>query len=344
MKETLSTISERTGISITTISRVLSGKSDKYRISKATAAIIEEEARRCNYTPSVLAQSLRTNKANTIGLIIPTLSNPYFADIASSIITAVKARGYTAIVVDTMENEENQKSCLSALLSRKVDGIIAAPCGKNREMFEEINNSVVPVVLVDRYFEGSNIPYVTSNNFKGAVDATTYLLQEGHTNIACIQGDVDSIPTKRRVSGYIKALKDNGMEDNMLIVGDSYSIQNGYLEGKLLLNRTPRPTAIFATSYTILLGVLRAIHDSGLSIPEDISIIGFDDNVSLDYMLPPVTRISQPVDEMGRLAARLLFENISRKDRISSHVELTAEIIVKDSVKSILNQATAGQR
>lgn len=335
MKETLSSISERTGISITTISRVLNGKTEKYRISKETAARIEEEARRCNYTPSALAQSLRTNKTKSIGLIIPTLSNPYFADIASSIITAVKAREYTAIVVDTMESEENQKSCLSALLSRKVDGIIAAPCGENREMFEEINNNVVPVVLVDRYFEGSNISYVTSNNYKGALDATEYLIKSGHSRIACIQGNADSITTKRRVNGYIKALCDNGIEDKTLIVGDSYSVQNGYLECKLLLNKTPRPTAIFATSYTILLGVLRAIHDSGLRIPEDISIIGFDDNVSLDYMLPPVTRVSQPVDEMGRLAVRLLFENISRKERISSHIELTAGIIVKDSVKTI---------
>lgn len=335
MKETLTSISERIGVSPATISRIVNGKAEKYRISNETVEKVMTEVRRCNYTPSVLAQSLRTNKTSTIGLILPSVSNPFFADMADAIITDANARGYTTIVVDNLENETTQRSCLSTLISRKVDGIIAAPCGSNPSLFEEINRTSVPVVLVDRYFEDSNISYVTSNNYKGAFDATELLIRNGHERIVCIQGDTDSLPNKRRVGGFLAALKKHGIERQATVMGDAFSIQNGYLETKLLLNINPRPTAIFALSYTILLGVIRAMQDSSLRIPDDISVISFDENLSLDYMTPPMTRVSQPVEEMGKLASKLLFSSIESKTRKNTRLELVTEIKVRESVRSI---------
>lgn len=333
MKETLATIAARLNVSTTTISRVLSGKAEKYRIKEETVERILNEVHRCNYTPSVLAQSLRKNKTHTIGLILPTISNPYFADMASAIIAEAREKDYTTIIVDSMEDEDNQRRAISALLSRKVDGIIAAPCGTNPTLFEEVRKTI-PLVLVDRYFENSKIPYVTANNYKGAFEAVELLAQNGHTSIACIQGDRDSVPNKARVRGYMDALRKYGI-DQPLVVGDAFSVQNGYLETKLLLSRSARPTAIFALSFTILLGVLKAIRDSRLSIPEDISILSFDDQVSLDYMIPPMTRVSQPVEEMGRLASKLLFDYIERKSDSITQLALSTTIIAKSSVAPV---------
>ena len=335
MKETLTTISERIGVSPATISRIVNGKADKYRISKETVDKVMAEVNRCNYTPSILAQSLRTNKTSTIGLMLPSVSNPFFADMADAIITDANTKGYTTIVVDNMENEAIQRACLSTLISRKVDGIIAAPCGSDPSLFEEINRTTVPIVLVDRYFEDSNLSHVTSNNYKGAYDATRFLIMNGHERIACIQGDTDSLPNKRRVSGFMAALKEYGFENKAVIAGDAFSIQNGYLETKLLLNMTPRPTAIFALSYTILLGVIKAVQDSGIRIPEDISVISFDENISLDYMTPPMIRVSQPVEEMGKLASKLLFSSIENKTRKTHKLELVTTLKAGQSVRPL---------
>lgn len=331
MKETLASIAARIGVSTTTISRVLSGKADKYRISAQTVERVLVEVQKCNYTPSALAQSLRKNKTHTIGLILPTIANPYFADMASAIIAEARDKDYTTIIVDSMEDEVNQRHALTTLLARKVDGIIAAPCGSDPRFFEEIRKTV-PLVLVDRYFENSRIPYVTANNYRGAFEATELLVRNGHRNIACIQGDIDSVPNKARVKGYQDALRKIKPDAASLIVGDAFSIQNGYLETKLLLSRTPRPTAIFALSFTILLGALKAIRDTSFRIPEDISLIAFDNHVSLDYMTPPMTRVSQPVEEMGKLASKLLFDYIENKTDSITQLELATTIISKSSI------------
>ncbi len=338
MKETLSSISKRLGVSTSTVSRILSGKAEQYRISEATVAKVRKEAERCSYTPSIVAQSLRTKKTKTIGVIIPSVSNPYFADIAGAVIAEANERGYAAMILDTMENERNQRSCLSTLVHRKVDGIIAAPCGNDRALFEEIDKSI-PVVLVDRYFLDTRLSYVTNNNFKGAYDAAMFLLDHGHRDIACIQGDKSSLQNIKRVGGFRKALKTAGITSEPVIVGDAFSVQNGYLETKLLLNRPDRPTAIFALSYTILLGVIRALKDSSVSVPEDISLVSFDDNIGLDYMTPPITRVRQSVEEMGRLSTKLLFGRLTEDNAKPAQIELSASLLIRDSVKTILQKS-----
>lgn len=311
MKETLATMSARIGVSKTVISRVLTGQSKKYRISDETVKKVLAEAQRCNYSPSLVAQSLRKNRTETIGLLIPSVANPFFADMASVIIAEAHSRHVTTIVVDMMEDGSNQDEAVTTVLSRQVDGIIVIPCAENPTLLEEINRTVVPIVLVDRYYDEAPLSYVTTNNYKGGLMATEVLLSNGHKRIACIQGVPDTMPNQMRVRGYRRAMEDAGLAGNELIVGNEFSTQNGYLETKLLLGSNPRPTAIFALSNTILLGAIKAIREAGLSIPEDISVISFDNNKYLDYMVPPIHRISQPVEDMAKLASRILFEKIA---------------------------------
>ncbi len=335
MKETLSSIANRTGYSVATVSRVLNGVAAKYRISEKAQKTIIKEAHRCNYSPNVIARNLRTNRSNTIGLILPSVANPYFADLSSAIISEANKNGYTTIVADSLENEDNQKANVAMLISRRVDGIIAAPCGSDPELFEEIYKSDIPIILVDRYFKGSHLPYVTTNNYSGGLLATNYLIRNGHRNIVCIQGATNSEPNHKRVEGYLEALRKAGCENEALVTGNEFSLQNGYVETKALLKTGQHPTAILALSNTIGLGVIKAIREEGLSIPEDISLVSYDNNIYMDYLVPSVTRISQPVEDMARHAARLLFDSIEKKKVLMTKTELSPNLIVRDSVRKI---------
>ncbi len=332
MKETLAGLASKTGFSITTISRVLSGKADQHRISPETREKILAAARESNYFPNLVAQNLRTNRTDTIGLMLPSVANPYFADIASSVIEEARRRNYTTIVVDSAENPEIEKAGISSLMSRQVDGIIAVPCGDDPVLFEEINRKFLPVILIDRYFSTSMLPYITTNNYLGSVEATGHLIMNGHSDIACIQGVVSSLPNRKRVSGYLAALDKAGIKERAIVVGNEFSAQNGYLETKLLLNKADRPTAIFALSNTIMLGAVKAIREAGLRIPEDISIVAFDNNIYMDYMTPAITRVGQPTEEMGKLATKLLFECIASGNRSTTQIELAPTLITRSSV------------
>lgn len=335
-KTTLETISRNTGFSVSTVSRVLNDKGHQSRISKKTIEIIANEANRLGYAQNLVAIKLRTSKTHTIGLIVPSLSNSYFAEMASVIISEANKLGYTTVVTDTMESEESQDSAISTMISKEVDGIIIAPCGEDPRYLEQTNEQYSPIMLIDRYYESSPLSYVVTNNLHGGYMATKYLLQNGHRHIACIQGTHNTSPNKKRVEGYLKALKEYDILDNQYIVGNEFSVQNGYLETKLILNRKNRPTAIFALSNNICLGAIKAIREAGLNIPDDISIISFDNNIYLDYLTPPITRVEQKVDVMGKLAMKLLNDTIQDHISVNSQIEISTNILVRESVAPMI--------
>ena len=210
----------------------------------------------------------------------------------------------------------------------------SASCGP-QGLFESVNNDVVPVVLVDRSYSNSTISQITSNNYKGAYDSTNMLISHHHRDIVCIQGNKESVPNNKRVAGYVDAMKAAGLDATVNVTGDSFSVQNGYLETKLLLSRESMPTAILALSYTILLGVLKALRESNVKVGKEMSLIAFDDNISMDYMSPAITRVSQPIEEMGRLAIKVLFDMIKTGTRMVSQIELSTELIVRDSIRML---------
>lgn len=302
-KETLLSLSEKTGFSVSTVSRVLSGKGRQYRICDKTINHIIEVARSCNYSPDLIAQSLRVRKTNTVGLTVPNIANPFFATLASVIINQFKDRGYNTIIADTMENEKNEMHTIRSYVARKVDGIIAVPVGTSPDFLEEVSRTV-PVVLIDRYFENTNLPYVCTDNYTGGYMAAEHLIMKGYKNILALQGVRTSMPNKERLRGVAQAVADHaGYEVRKRTAGDSFSVENGYREALVALSSDDRPDAIFAFSTTILLGVIRAVRELGLNVPGDVALVSFDNNLFLDYLEPSVTRIGQPVNIIGKLAA-----------------------------------------
>lgn len=334
---TLESISKELGISVSTVSRVLNGKSDKFRISKKTQELIFQTAKKLNYTPNQLARGLRLKKTFTIGYIIPDISNPFFSSIAQSVERSARKFGYSVLLSDSEESTEIEKQILKLILQRKVDGLIISPVGQDVKHILDAQQKHIPIVLIDRYFPNLNIPFVTSDNYRGALEAVSYLIENGHKRIACIQGLQNTMPNIDRVKGYKEAfIKHNLPIDESLIVGDSFGEENGYIETKILLKRTEKPSAIFAVSNLISLGVLRALREENLDVPKDISIISFDDQPYSSLLATPMTTVTQQSSEIGFIATKLLIDNIDSKRIVESNgIFLPTKLILRKSVKRI---------
>lgn len=333
-KITINDISEYIGVSATTISRVLSGKSKQFRISDATCEKVMCAVKELNYKPNIIARNLRNKKSHTLGLLVPGIDNPFFANIASAVINEANKYAYTVILLDTHDNTADEDKAVDTLVSRNVDGIIVVPCGNSPENFLKLKEDM-PVVLIDRYFEGENLDYVATDNYQGGYDATSILLTAGHKDILCIQGNPLSVSSKKRIQGYCDALSKASLSDHALICGNDFTVNNGYIETKLAVESGKKFTAIFALSNTILLGAIKAISEHGLTIPDDISIISFDENLYLDFLNPPITRISQPLDSISSVAVKILMENIDNRSTSSPKgILLSPSVVYRSSVTS----------
>ena len=333
-KINITDIAEKTGLSITTVSRVLNGKAQQYRIGKKSQQKIEEAAKEMHYIPNHFAANLRSGKSNTIALIVPSLANPFFASIASEINSEIRKSGYITMISDSDENTEIEKMVLEQLSARNIEGLIIAPCGDQWGHIKNLYDKGLPVICIDRYFEDLDLPYVSTDNYDGAYQATLFLIKSGHSAIACIQGVQESTPNRLRVKGFIDALKKSDIND-YYVVGDDFTLQNGYLETKLLLQQKKHPTAILALSNTIAMGCMRALKEENKKIPDDISLITFDEHPYLDFLSTPLSCVAQPVSDISKIATKFLFSIINNREIKINHVLLKPEIKIKESIKRV---------
>ncbi|MEO1263309.1 MAG: LacI family DNA-binding transcriptional regulator [Bacteroidota bacterium] len=309
---TIKQIADMLNISSTTVSRVLNGRARQYRISERTEQLVREAAEKHHFQPNQIALNLRLNKTNTIGLVIPDISNPFFANLARTAETALRLRDKMILLCDTNDDTVREKESLQLLMGRKVDGLLVAPVGLSGSHFESFTH--IPTVFIDRYFTELPIPFVATDNFQGAYEATEYLIKKGHRHITCIQGLELTVSNRERVKGFTEAMKDHGlpMLDDQ-VVGDDFSIANGH-SAMLKLASKNRPTAIFALNNQIAIGAMQAIHELGLRIPQDVSIISFDEQPYFELTAPPVTTVRQPVAEIGEAAVQSLFDLMEGKN------------------------------
>jgi LacI family transcriptional regulator len=331
---TLKRIAEKLGVSPTTVSRVLSGQARKYRISKETEAAVRKLAREHNFVPNQVARGLRLKKTSTIGLIIPDISNPFFAAIARQIALGARRHGYSVILCDSQDNVELEIQSLELLRTQNVEGLVLCPVGQSADHLKMFERGRLPIVLADRYFPTLQMAYVASDNVAGAREATAYLIQRGHRRVACLQGLRGASPNEDRLRGYRDALAAHRIPvDDGLIVGDSFSEQNGYIETKLLVRAQKPFTAILALSNLIALGALRALAEENIRVPDDVSIISFDDQPYLAYLATPMTAVAQRHHELGDVAVKLLFDQIrSPQAAASGGILLPTHLIHRQSV------------
>lgn len=328
-------IAAQAGLSISTVSRVLNGKADEYRISKKSQKLVTKIAGELNYVPNQFAANLKSGKSRTIALMVPSLDNPFFAKIASNINSEIRKYGYHTIISDSGENPDIEKTELRQLIARNIEGLIIVPCGNNYREIKELHNQGLPLVCIDRYFDSLDIPYVATDNYSGAYLATKNLIDHGHHNIVCIQGVSISNTNKLRVKGFTEALTASGIE-KFKIIGNDFTTKNGYCETQRLIDQgTDIPTAIFTLSNTIAMGCMKALKENNLKVPEDISLITFDDHPYLDFLSTPLTSIAQPTYEISKKAVDYIFSILLKKELRNCQLLLEPKLKIRKSVCNV---------
>ncbi|WP_420454368.1 LacI family DNA-binding transcriptional regulator [Rubrivirga sp.] len=334
MAVTLNDIAERVGVSVSTVSRVLNKKATSHRISTDTESLVLQAARDLDYKANHLARGLRLSQTNTIGVVAPDVSNPFFARVVKRIQTRAHALGYSLIVCDSDESLDLEVEQVNLLYRKRVDGLIAMPVGQHFEHFEEWAGREVPLVLVDRGTDALEVDSVIVDNYRGAFEATEHFLDHGHHQIAVVQGLGGTSTNTDRLAGYHDALAARGVSaDDRLLVGGDFGEATGYAATGHLLDLDRPPTAIFATGDLITLGALQAIDERGLSIPDDVSLISFDDFDFAPFLRCPLTAVEQPKGPMGEAAVDLFADQIVRPGRAPRRVTLRPRLVVRESVR-----------
>ncbi|MBT8400721.1 MAG: LacI family transcriptional regulator [Rhodothermia bacterium] len=329
-------IATKAGVSVSTASRVLNNKASEYRISEDTETLVRKVAQDLGYRPNHVARGLRLQTTNTVGLVAPDISNPFFASIVKRVQTVAHDLGYSLVVCNTNEDSELEEEHLNLLDRKRVDGLIAMPVGQDSSEYHAWIETGVPLVLVDRCFDDLDVPSVVVDNYAGAYQATSFLADSGHRRIAFIQGLPGTYTNSERLRGYRDALHDHELyQDDRLVVGGDFREENGYIETKLLLGLDDRPTVIFASSDLITLGALKAIYEDGLEIPRDLSLLSFDDFDFAPFLKCPLTVVRQPRELMGEVAMKLLAQQLENASAEKKRVVLRPEFILRDSVAPV---------
>jgi LacI family transcriptional regulator len=336
MVTTLKDVAKLAKVHSSTVSRVLRGNSD-LRIPEATQQKIIRAAKELNYYPDQTARSLRLKKSFSIGLIVPDITNPFFARIARSIEICSFETEYTLIVCNTDENQEKETHFINELLSRGIDGLIIAPVQDCIDHIRVLKDKKFPFVLVDRFFDQMETNAVVSNNEDSAYEAVSYLANLGHRRIAMIKGRNNIYTIQKRLVGYQRAIERlNLANDPKQIAGDGFCLEDGYEAALQVLNLPERPTAMLVSGNLVTVGVLKAIIEKGLSIPDDISVIAYADNVFSPYLFVPLTTVSHPLTEMGHRAFHLLREHMEAKEPLPfSKIVIQTQFEIRDSVMKL---------
>lgn len=344
MAITLVDIAKKSGLSVSTVSRVINKKTKKYRISREVELMVLKAAKELNYRPNQLARSLRLKKTQTIGLVAPDISNPFFAQIIKTIQTEVHKLHYSLVVCDSDESLELEVEHTNLLFSKGIDGLIVMPVGQQYQHFKFLLENGVPVVTVDRGFDELRTNMVVIDNYGGAFQAVEHLLSRGHRRIAIIQGLPGTFTSIGRLEGYRAALGKYGVPiDESLVVGKDFRKESGYIETKFLLQSLKRPSALFTTSDLITLGALQAISEEGLRIPGDISLVAFDDLESAEFFNCPITAVAQPKETLGEVAVKLLSDELSTPGQHEvKKIVLKPSLILRSSVRTISEPRLAG--
>ena len=328
---TINDVAKKAGVSITTVSHVINETRfvSKELIEKVNQAIVD-----VGYYPNQLARGLRSGVTATIGLMIPDNSNPFFADVAKIIETYGFENGYSVILCNSAGDQNKEAAYIDTLLSHQIDGIIFISVNSIFENLKKIKERNIPFVVVDRDIPDYDGDTVLVNNEVGGYLATKYLLDLGHTKIACFEGASNLTPSSDRAKGYLRAHREAGIpvDEKYFVTGD-FTYQSGELAFDKICALEDRPTAIFACNDMMAIGALKRAKSLKIHIPEEISIIGFDDITFASAVSPALTTINQPVEEVSKLAISILIDKIQKRSEVQpgKKIILEPKLVIRES-------------
>jgi LacI family transcriptional regulator len=322
-------IQQKTGFSYSTISRVVNGKSKEFRISDKTRQIILDAAKAVNYRPNILAQSLRMRKTFTIGLIVPDIQNPFFGELAWRIERHLRGYGYSAILCNTNEVKKDEEFYLKVLVDRQVDGIIIAPV-HTREWHEmEDIRRQRSIVLIDRIFYKTDIPWVTSANEQAAEEVASAFLRLGHERIAFLGGTQDTYMNTVRFRGYRKAFSRHGVSlDETLVFSEGYSPAAGETMMAKLVAKAPDIGAVFCVNNLVFLGAMKIVQKHEVKTGQHIVMGAFDISTYCDMFKRPLICASQNQEKLADAAVSLLIKGIQNPSGSHDHLTIPIDVSI----------------
>ncbi|TDE01171.1 LacI family DNA-binding transcriptional regulator [Jiangella asiatica] len=334
---TIRDIARLADVSKSAVARALNG--DGY-VSPELRDRVLEAARALGYKPNVMGRNLRLQRTHAIGLIIADITNPFYSFVADGVLEVARESGYRVVVLASDEDPALERQCLDLLMESRADGIVAVPTGANTRAWQQVADVGAKVVLIDRDVPGlDDVDIVRVDNVDGARTAVRHLVELGHTRIATLVGPTQISTARERLEGYRLALHDAGIAyDPRLVVSNSYKREHGTEAALELLRQPDPPTAILATNNLLGEATLLAADQLGLAIPQDISVVMFDDVPWAELTRPKLTTVSQPTRQIGRLACRQLVEQIEAARTgvpaagpADHDTALPTELLVRDS-------------
>jgi LacI family transcriptional regulator len=324
----MSDVARLAGVGTMTVSRVLNGTA---RVSEETTRRVQKAIEQLKYRPNELARVFRSQKSQTIGLIIPYLYDPFFANCAHAVTTVAKEHGYSVIITTTDENPDTEYLQAEQMLQRHVDGLVVIPAHRLESRLTRVMFGRTPVVAFDRPVSDPAIDVVLVQNTAGSRRATEHLIEHGHKRIAFMGLSRRLFTINARFLGYRRAMQDAGLEEDSFFGCDSQDDTLSTLQSKL--QGPNAPTAFFTSNTLATRYVLASLLTLGVKMPQDLALVGFDDFDLADLTSPPLTVVRQPALEMGRVAASLLFERIARGElpQTGNRIVLPVEIVLRRS-------------
>ena len=335
MAATMKDLARETGLGLATLSKYFNGGT----VREKNRVLIEAAVKKLHYVPNEVARSLKTRQSRVIGVVIPELSNAFITSIISSMEDILRKQDYAVIVCDCRSDPKREKEAVEFLLHRRVDGLISMATDMTGSHLKAALSSGVPVLLVDRLIESlrGKVSAVVIDNVHAAEQAVRKLTDLGHRQIGLVLGSPNLFTTDQRLTGYLNALKEAGITpaEEYIRYGD-YTMDGGYQAVQELLRLENRPTALFVTNFEMTIGAMLALQRSGIEVPKDLSVIGFDKLELFGEIFPDLTLIRQPQLSIGREAANLMLDMLSSRENYSPRsVTLTTELTEGSSVRPL---------
>jgi len=328
----LKDIARIAGVSPSTVSFVLNGKAKQMRISEALAGKIMEVAKKEGYHPNPVAVSLRTGKSQILGLIVETISGNFFASLARIIEDEAARFGYKVVYTSTENNRQKGKELIGMLSQRQVDGYIITPTPGMEQDVKELIADNKPVVLMDSYFPGLDVPHVLVNNYEGVMKGMEHVIEKGYRRIGFVTVDLELVQMEERLRAYHDSMQKHQLDVDSLVLSLRYDEEKeqGIQQITDFIKNTPDLEGVFfATNYLGLLG-LESIHRLGLKLPDDLAMICFDDHDVFRLYPPGITCIRQPAEEIAKTALELLMDQLGKSNTMeNTKIEVSPNLVVR---------------
>jgi LacI family transcriptional regulator len=339
---TIRDVARRAGVSTMTVSRVIN--SSGYT-SRETRARVERAVAELGYVPNALARHLRSKRTRTVALVLSDLTNPFFTTLARGVEDVAAANDFALMFCNTDESESEEIAYLQMLIQRQIDGVLLVPSSNSGASLRLLRSHRVPVVVLDRRVPSPRVDEVRSDSEAGAFQLVSHLIELGHRRIAMLSGRRNISTSADRVSGYRRALTEAGIPyEERLVRYEGFGVEGGLRMARELLQASPRPTAMFGANNFIAFGAIRALREAELRVPDDMSVVAFDD-LPEDWIIDPfLTVVEQRAYEMGKQAAELMLERLAGDGRPKRRsIILPVDLIVRRSTASPRADMAPGQ-